>query len=231
MDVMRLILQITVVIACSLLLNLVPCTKAEAAGRVIVFGIDETGSYDFRERAIAIGATIIGDLQPTDVFYARRITHESFLDVCALMRLELPHLEAAPTNRFDARARLVWQQKHRRIQLLKVKAQKSLVGTPPVKPPKTDIWGFLAAAADRLEAEAAKEGLVIIASDMMDNCRRRMELDLNGARVIVAVFETQADPRKIREFRRQWADVLTKCGAGNVRFLSPDMQLDINRQH
>ena len=40
----------------------------------------------------------------------------------------------------------------------------------------TDIWGFIAAAADRIHAEHSPERqpVIIITSDMKDNCKRNI---------------------------------------------------------
>ncbi|MBN2032712.1 MAG: hypothetical protein JW836_05500, partial [Deltaproteobacteria bacterium] len=65
---------------------------AGAAKLVVVFGLDETGSYSFREKSIAVASRVISDLKPGDVFYARRITHSSYNDDCNIFRLNLPEV-------------------------------------------------------------------------------------------------------------------------------------------
>lgn len=205
---------------------------AHAQKLVVVFGLDETGSYSFRNRAVAIANGVISNLQPGDVFYARRITDKSYTDSCAIFRLEIPKIGDPPTNKFDRRARHVWKKKLKQVAMVKANAANFLSRLAPVKAKKTDIWGFFASVADRFRAEQGQNCLrmVIIASDMKDNCRRKTEIDLLGAEVIIPGFESGEDPTLTQKIKSGWTKSLEKFGAGSIVFLPPDCKLALNRQ-
>lgn len=208
----------------------ISAAEASASGRLIIFGLDETGSYSLRAKAVAIARGVINEMSPGDVFYARRITHESYMDNCSVMRMALPRVGAKPDNQFDRKALLAWQRQQRKVATLKVQAGAVLARLQQVGAPKTDIWGFLAAAADRIAAEKhGRAGVVIlIASDMQDNVRRRVGLDLKGAQVVIAGFETGADPRKARRIKQSWQKALGRARAGEVVFLPPDVTFSLS---
>jgi len=214
------------IIAFAILLTVLP-SVSYAQHRVIVFGLDETGSYSFRKKAIAIANSIIEGMKPGDVFYARRITHNSYDDSCAVFRLEIPEIGNSPANIFDPRARCSWQKKVKRVSLLKSKAIEVLSKLEPVKAPMTDIWGFLAAAADRIQAEHGPDfqPVVIITSDMKDNCHRKTDMDLKGAEILIPGFESGKDPEKTHKIKSDWENGLKKCNAASVTFLPPDCKL------
>jgi hypothetical protein len=198
---------------------------------VVVFGIDETGSYSFRKKAIAIGSSVITRLKPEDVFYARKITEQSFHDSSSIFRLKVPPLGPPPKNEFDRRAWHRWRKASNRVSAIKAQAVTALSRLAPVKAKKTDIWGFFSAAADRFYAESGGEctKMIIIASDMKDNCHRMATMDLRGARVIVAGFETGKDPAVAQKLKSNWIKRLQKYNATSVLFLPPDCRLALNR--
>ncbi len=206
-----------------ILLALLPITGQ--AKMVVIYGIDETGSYAFRAQAISIAAEIIRLLEPGDIFYVRRITEKSYDDRCAIFRLEIPRVMEQVSNRFNKRARLRRRRMLRRVEQVKARAIKVLAGVKPVKAPKTDIWGFLAAAADRIAYDCRQPGTevkIVIASDMRDNCHLDPKIDFRGAEVIIAGFESGDDPVKARKIKLGWQEKLQKKQAGAVSFLPPD---------
>ena len=203
---------------------------AFAQNRVIVFGLDETGSYSFRNKAITIANSVIVGMKSGDVFYARRITHKSYDDTNAVFRLEIPEIGNPPANRFDPRARYAWQKKVKKVFILKSRAIGVLSKLGAVKAPMTDVWGFLAAAADRIQAEHGPnlQPVIIVTSDMKDNCHRKIQLDLKGAAILIAGFESGKDPQKAQRIKSDWEKTLKKCNAGSVTFLPPDCKLALN---
>ena len=214
------------------LLLMVAFSKAFAGERLIVFGLDETGSYSFRKKAISIANTVIADLAPGEIFYARRITANSYRDEDAIFRLEIPRIGEPPTNEFDKKARYLWSRKAKQINAMKTQAMRFMEELKPVNPPKTDIWGFIAAAADRiaLENHIDAKPMLIIASDMIDNCYRNVKVDLQEAEVIIAGFESGNDPRKSQEIRTRWIKAFHDCNASKVTFLPPDFHLVTNQK-
>ena len=202
------------------------------AEMVLIYGIDETGSYSFREKALALGGKIISEMKPGDVFYARRITHSSYSDDCNILRLALPEVGDPPQNKFDRRARYQWEMRMKTVEGLKAQACNSLVRLPPVRAKMTDIWGFFAAASDRFRTECRGDchKVIVIASDMKDNCNREIAMDLKGVRVMVVGFESGGDPKLARKIVQGWTNSLKKYGVSDVEFLPPDCPLTINSQ-
>ena len=213
-----------------ILLTILLPLPAHAQKLMVVFGIDESGSYDFRNKAISIAGRVISDLKPGDVFYVRRITDKSYDDSSAIFRLEIPEIGNPPDNKFDRKAWYNWKKKNRGISALKAKAIHVLSKLGPVKAPMTDIWGFIAAAADRIHTEQDQgyRPMVVICSDMKDNCRRKTKLDLNGAQMLIAGFESGKDPAKSQKMKSDWDKALKGCNAASVNFLPPDCKLLIN---
>lgn len=197
--------------------------------RAIVFGLDETGSYAFREKALSIAREVIAGMQPGDVFYFRRITEASYQDNCAVFRLELPAIGEPPTNRFNPKAQRQWQREVNRVRDLKRRAVEALGQVQSLKAKMTDIWGFMAAAADRLafEAPMGRLPMVVVTSDMKDNVRFQSNLDLAGAEVLIAGYEVDKDPNKTLKFKESWSKALMGCNAATVTFLPPDCRLDL----
>ncbi len=202
------------------------------AKQIVLYGIDETGSYSFRDKCIALGGRVISELKPGDVLYARRITHSSYSDDCNILRLALPEVGDRPQNKFDKRARYQWEMRMKTVEGLKVQAHNSLSRLAPVKAKMTDIWGFFAAAADRFRAECGDncQKVIVIASDMKDNCNREIAMDLKGVKIVVAGFESGGDPKLARKIIQGWTGSLKKYGVSEVEFLPPDYPLTLNRQ-
>ncbi len=197
-------------------------------GRVVVFGLDETGSYSFREKALSIARNIIGDLQPGDVFYLRRITDRSYHDSSSVFRLQVPAVMDEPQNRFDPRARKEWLRSRQKSAQAKTRAQTVLASLKVVDAPRTDIWGFFAAAADRFQVEGdGRQRLVIIASDLRHNCGVKPQIDLSGCEVHVVGFETGRNPVEIQQVRAGWAKELKGCNAAAVSFHPVDYAFNL----
>lgn len=213
-----------------ILTTILPVSAYGQQSLLVVFGIDETGSYDFRNKAISIAGRVISDLKPGDIFYVRRITDKSYDDSSAIFRLEIPEIGNPPSNKFDRRAWYNWKKKNRGISALKAKAIDVLSKLGQVKAPMTDIWGFIAAAADRIHTEQDQDyrPVVVICSDMKDNCRRKTKLDLNGAKMLIAGFESGKDPSQSQKIKSNWDKSLKECNTSSVNFLPPDCKLLIN---
>ncbi|MBM4305188.1 MAG: hypothetical protein FJ115_00040 [Deltaproteobacteria bacterium] len=200
------------------------------ANRIIVFGIDETGSFTMRERGLSLAVSMIRDLDGGDVLYARRITGRSYNDDCSLFRLKVPPIPPAPANKFDRRAHLEWERQVKRARAVQAEAISILSNLSPVRAPKTDIWGFLAAAADRFKIEDGTDmRMIILASDMHDNVGCRIPLDLLGSVVVVVAFESKENAASTQKLKSYWTQTLKSCKAQKVIFLPPDSQFSLRR--
>ncbi len=215
------------IIFAALVIGLIVPAPAGAA-RVVVVGLDETGSYANRDRALVLLGQVIEQLSPDDVLYLRRITEASYADACSVFRLVVPPLPARSANAFDRRSKAAHKKALNDVESVKARAIAYLAKEyQPAKAKKTDIHGFIAAAADRLAMHAgAERKVVILASDMVDNVDHRPEkCDLAGAEVFIMGFEAGTDPRKARKLRDGWTAILDSAGAGRVSWLPADMPL------
>jgi hypothetical protein len=205
-----------------------PCAAQDR--RVIVLGLDETGSYTFRSKAIDIAAGVIGEMQPGDVLYVRRITDKSYDDACAVFRLSIPEVSPPPRNRFNPRERQAWEQGLRMVEMLKAKAVQALKELAPVKAKKTDIIGFLKAAEDRfrIEPSGTFSPIVVITSDMQDNRGLKVSLDLVGAEIWIAGFQPTDDPVATGKAKSEWQRKLQAGNASKVTFVPTDCRVSLN---
>lgn len=197
---------------------------AQEPKRVIVMGIDETGSYNLWKRAKSMGFDIIRGMQPGDIFYCRRITARSYLDKCAILRLELPYYKQDKNgNPFDRKAKNLRRSHGFQIDMMKKDACIRLDAALNQNAQLTDIFGFLAAASDKFSlAPVDFQRYLIIASDLVDNVKHRVKLDLSGASVAVLGFQSSEDPGKTQKLKGRWTKTFTDAGATEVIFLPPE---------
>ena len=85
----------------------------------------------------------------------------------------------------------------------------------------TDIYGFLAASNDRFNlAPKDYQKILIIASDLKDNVRYKVDLGLSGAYVAVVGFQNSKNPQESRSLKNKWTKKFMQSGAAEVIFLS-----------
>ena len=207
-------------------------TMVQAQKKLIIFGIDDSRSYSLRGNGLTLVARIINTMKNGDILYLRRITETSYSDSCAVFRLEIPaEISQKPKNPFDRRARELYRKKLLAIRRLKLQAINILAHLESRRSRRTDLVGFLSACHDRFAAEDGQyRRIVIIASDMRSNVRRRVKIYLAGAEVFVVGFQSGRSPGRTQRRKAWWTHYLTKrCGAGSVRFIPPDVRFSLGR--
>jgi hypothetical protein len=197
-------------------------TPAPTPRRFIVIGIDESGSYKLREQAKKLFARVISGLEPGDILYLRRINDSSYLNNCTIFRLELPVLQnPASENPFDRKAKRLRKSQIFHINSLKKEAIQRLADIKFKVAKNTDIYGFLGASNDRFNlAPKDYQKILIIASDLKDNVRYKVDLGLSGAYVAVVGFQNSKNPQESRNLKGQWTKEFMQSGAAKVMFLS-----------
>lgn len=190
--------------------------------RVFIIGIDESGSYKLREQAKKLIARVISELEPGDILYLRRINDSSFLDQCTIFRLELPALEKSKSNNpFDRKAKRLRKSQIFHINSLKKEAIQRLADIKFKIAKNTDIYGFLGASNDKFNLTPQDyQKILIIASDLKDNVRYKVDLGLSGAFVAVVGFQNSKNPQESRNLKSDWTKKFIKSGAAKVVFLS-----------
>ncbi len=198
--------------------------------RVFIIGIDESGSYKLREQAKKLIARVINELEPGDILYLRRINDSSYLNNCSIFRLELPVLQKpASENPFDRKAKRLRKAQIFHINSLKKEAIQRLIDIKFKVAKNTDIYGFLGASNDRFNlAPQDYQKILIIASDLKDNVRYKVELGLSGAFVAVVGFQNSKNPQESRSLKNKWIKKFMQSGAEKVIFLSIEERFSIN---
>jgi hypothetical protein len=70
--------------------------------------------------------------------------------------------------------------------------------------------------------------ILIIASDLKDNVRYKVDLGLSGAFVAVVGFQNSKDPQESRNLKKHWTTKFMKSGAAKVIFLSIEERFSTN---
>ena len=198
---------------------------------MIVFGLDDTGSYGLWENAKKIACDIVTQLRPGDIFYFRRITEASYTDECTVFRLELPLMaETGSKNPFDRKARQLEKAFELRIRALKYQAIQSIGKLKPTGARKTDIHGFLAVASEKIKLAGREvKPILIIASDLQDNVRLKVDLDLSGAWVAIVGFQVKKNPKDTQKLKKSWRETLGKSGATRITFIRAEERFNLNK--
>ena len=96
---------------------------------------------------------------------------------------------------------------------------------------KTDIFGFLAVASEKfaltLTGNKAKP-MMIMASDLQDNVRRRPDLNLASADLVIAGYQVIKSPKKTQELKKKWRRLLKKAGGASTMFIRNEEKFDLN---
>jgi len=200
---------------------------APAAPRFLVIGVDRSESFDRLTRtALGLAEQHLRKARPADEMVVRWISDRSYRSDEVFLHVRLPDLPTVAENPFNAKQRAVVAEAKRRFQgeaskaLNVIQAQHPEGGTP-----STDIFGFIAAAAEHLAvAPAGYERQLIIASDMEDNRRYDVVPDLSGVavRIHLIVIAEQPDPSRIASLKTVWEGYFKKAGAASVTFEPAD---------
>jgi hypothetical protein len=144
------------------------------------------------------------------------------LDGCTIFRLELPALEKSKSNNpFNRKAKRLRKTQIFHINSLKKEAIQRLADIKFKVAKNTDIYGFLGASNDRFNlAPKDYQKILIIASDLKDNVRYKVDLGLSGAYVAVVGFQNSKNPKESRNLKGQWTKEFVQSGAAKVMFLS-----------
>lgn len=202
-------------------------TQGGSCPRVVVAGLDRTGSYALAAAGRRqVAEVILRFACPGDVWYVRWISNDSYSDRNAILTLRLPALPAASSNPFDRRSRLARDRQLARLTQAKRAAAARLMKLDPAPVIHTDIWGFLAKAAVLLASVPGQvERVIILASDLSDTLNRRVPLDLAGGHVYVAAFQSGQDPAAAMKLRAFWEKTLAEAGVVGTTFVDPSQTL------
>lgn len=193
-----------------------------------VAGLDVSGSYGTFETARTQLLAVLRAARAGESWQVREISARSYADDASIVVLRMPLRREVAANPWDRRAK----QRIRQANEARLKpVQDALAGLEAFSPEKlpravrrrTDIYGFLAKAADVLgRAPATTRKVVVLASDLEDTAvQGRVNMDLNAAEVFVIAFESGVDVTATQRLRKHWIGELQRLGAGTLTFLDP----------
>ncbi len=183
--------------------------------RMVVLGIDRTGSYALRDQALPMAAKFfLVNAQPGDTWIFRWIERHSYSDRAAIpigenggSAVTILMLPAKPANPFDKRAKLSYLVQLRKVVALKKKVGDRLKSLKPPPVEGTDIWSFFK------KAEDLKPTDIVAFTDLGDTMRREVPLNLQGVRVWILGFQSGQNPKEAAKRKEYWRKVLAKAGA------------------
>lgn len=198
--------------------------------RIIVVGIDESGSYELWNPVKKTIMSLIRQLKPGDILYLRRINSASYLDDCTIFRLEIPNIsEPENVNPFDRKAKIYRTSLINHINSLKKEACKRVSDAEFKSSRHTDIYGFLAAASDRFNrAPKTRQRILLVASDLKDNVGHKAKYELTDTYVAVIGFQSSKSPAETRKHKAHWTQKFTAAGAEKVIFFSVEEKFSVN---
>jgi len=198
--------------------------------RIIVVGIDESGSYKLWNPVKKTIVSLIQHLNPGDILYLRRINSASYLDDCTIFRLEIPKITGPENvNPFDRNAKIYRASLIKHINLLKKKACQKFSEVKFTGSKHTDIYGFFAATSDRFNLAPKKlQRILLVASDLKDNVGHTAEYDFQDAYVAVIGFQSSKNPAETRKHKAHWTQKFTHAGAKKIIFLSVEEKFSVN---
>ena len=187
--------------------------------------MDRSGSYDdFVKIGLELCARVVAQASAGDEIVVRWISEASYQNDDFVERIKLPDGEPTCANPFDARCRR--ERTAFDAQLLQIKraSVERLVKVQATRSQRTDILGFLQAAADELTGvPAGVERWVYVATDLEENVHHQVSPDLKDVRVVVFALKTGRDPVSAVRLRRDWEDRLKTFGVVKVTFQAAEV--------
>ena len=171
-----------------------PAPERCAEPRRIVVGIDRTGSYQsFQSGRDQIASVIEWGGCPGDEIFLRWIQTNSYEPSAEILTLRLPSLRPRPTpsgllneRRQSLADQAAWVQRAQAFGAERLRVASELRAVTVTPADGTDVFGFLAKAAEILaNTPPGSLPVVIVASDLEDTRGWDTNFDLAGAAVLV----------------------------------------------
>lgn len=200
-----------------------PVTKTPPPPRRFsVVGVDRTGSYELVKPGLQIAARLVQQVNPGDVMVFRWISDVSYLPGELFAELSMPpHVIEDVHNQFDMRAKRRRAEALTQVQALRASTIARLNAQEPKVARRSDIKGFIAAAADAFgERGGDAERWLYLATDLEDNVRYSVKPDLHDVHVVVFAFQPEANPAESAKVKARWEKFFKEMGAVSVLFRS-----------
>jgi len=190
-----------------------------------VIGADRSGSYeDLTKVALSICSRILNQGEPGDKFLFRYISEKSYAHDEVFGRVDLPLLPDASGNPFDTQAKRKQQIAKNRLARVKAKWIAHFEQLRPESAPRTDIVGFICAAADIFEQVPNNyQKRLFLATDLQDNVGYRVKPNLTDVSVLVFALKPGHNPTQVLRQKDRWTKFFQSCGATSVQFQSAEV--------
>lgn len=187
------------------------------APRVVVCGVDRSRSYEHPERALERCAIEIERARPGDRVAVYLIGANSYLSDAQIASVEIPRIPGCdPDNPFDPVCRQRQTQLEARVKRATASALRALRPRPSHA---TDLWGFVAVAAEQFAAagDSTAERVLLMATDLEDTVAYDVQPDLSGVQIEIFGYQPHtADPARAREQQERWFQRLRDLGASSI---------------
>lgn len=193
----------------------------QSFGRMLIIGIDWSGSYKLQQEAKDQVVEIIKKAKPGDRIMCLAITDSSYLNNSFYLKVTIPYSTyKTDLNPFDIKQKRARRQEELRIEQIKQTAIESVRSWNRKSSAQTDVNGFIAFAADLFSVTPdTMKKYLFIASDLKDNVNHEINPDLKGVRIIVFAFQHDAVPTGVEKRRHAWISFFKSHGATSVEFL------------
>lgn len=170
-------------------------------GKVCVFLLDGSGSYDYSDAAKNFIVNKIEKLSFNSIVYVRWIIRESFSDDANIIKYKIPYIKEP--QKFDAKAQIEYKQLQKKIDEEKDLLIRKIKTTEFPHSCRTDIYGSLAAAIDRFSQHENNEKELFILSDLDDNIKNQ-NLKINFSGIAVKINGVEIKKISDRERINDW---------------------------
>lgn len=200
-----------------------PCLHSQAAARTItVCGIDRSGSAkEFLATAVDVCANEIASATAGSTVIVRWISEASYRSNEEAVRVTIPS-PIRCVNQYDFRCKRAGGAAERNARSAKRAALTTLLSLRPATAPRTDLMGYVQAAADAFaEDTAGSSHRLVVATDLVDTRGFRTAPVLKGADVLLVLLISEEDPAKVVATRDRWTHWFERLGAQRVVFRHP----------
>jgi len=195
-----------------------------------VIGADISGSYkEMTSKAMAICKNFVMNANPGDEYVIRTISAESYPPITEWRKKDntrvrhdntIEHVKfidvPSVTNRFNQGAVKKNTLALQKFQTQKRRLAQTLEQMTFEPAPRTDIYGFVAAASDLFaNASDRTRKVLLFASDLKDTVGLKCDPNLSHVEVIIE-FLVDADPIQSQKRRDAWIQQLKNWGAAQV---------------
>lgn len=195
--------------------------------------IDGSASYEYLDKAKVTTLNYLNHLPAKSKIYIRWITENSISDQASIISYMVPESPAKPANNLSNKAKRKYVTRMKRIKAFKQNIYRKILDAKSPQSPRTDIWGALFAASERLNGGTNMDKKLILLTDMIDNVRleKRVADQIKFESASVEVLDYQVIPGSKENGRKEyWDKKLAAFGAVSVNFSHIDEILTFTQE-